>query len=248
MSEVKLLGILNLSYDSFSGDGLVDVFEAVARAEKLAEEGAWVVDVGAVSTRPGARPVSKEEELERVGPVLEELANLPIRFSIDTTCDEVARYALDRGASLINSINANEQMYLLSREYNVPVVIMHNRGNPKTMNRLAKYSNVTEEVFTYLSKEVTKAKNLGCEDLVLDPGLGFAKLASHSWDLLRGLKRIKDLGYDIMVGASRKGFAGKSIDGTIMANDLAYNNGATIFRVHDVKAHKDYFESFYSKT
>lgn len=246
-----LMGILNLTPDSFSDGGqLPTVDAALARAETLIGAGAEILDVGGESTRPGAQPVSPAEERRRVLPFLEAASRrLTVPFSIDTRRAAVARAALDAGAVIVNDVSAlqaDPAMAVLVAERRAGVVLMHMRGEPATMQQLATYTDTTGEVAAELGVALQRASSAGIarEAIVLDPGIGFAKTAEQSLTLLRELARIVALGYPVLVGPSRKSFLGKllgtppdqRVEGTIAACVLAFAAGACIFRVHDVEA------------
>jgi dihydropteroate synthase len=244
-----VMGIINTTRDSFSGDGVGDDVEAaVAQAVSFAEEGADIVDVGGQSTRPGSDLVSADEEKRRVLPVIERIAaevDLPI--SIDTDKAEVAATALDAGAGLVNDVQAlrGEGMLALVAERRVPVCIMHMLGTPRTMQDAPAYDDVIADIYRFLADRVQAcvAAGLRREQVVVDPGIGFGKTVSHNLTLLRRLRDFRSLGCPVMVGVSRKSTIGKVLDlppdqrveGTAAACACAIQNGADIIRVHDVR-------------
>ncbi len=243
-----LMGILNLTPDSFSDGGQFNALAAaVAQAKALAAAGVDILDLGGQSTRPQAVEVSLETELERVIPVIKAVRsqglNLPI--SIDTTRAEVAAQAIAAGADLVNDVSgglADPQMLPTVAQLEVPIVLMHRRGNPQTMQQLTKYQDLVTEVHDFLAERAAAAIAAGVKAIVVDPGIGFAKTAAQSLQLLQQLSRLQNLGYPILVGPSRKSFIGKILDqpdpkqrvwGTAAACCRAIAGGADILRVHD---------------
>jgi dihydropteroate synthase len=252
-----LMGILNVTPDSFSDGGeFFDPGGAVDRAETLLDEGAQILDIGGESTRPGSDPVSPEEELRRVLPVVHGiLATRPEAIvSIDTYRASTAEAALDAGALIVNDVTAlsDPGMVSLVAERGSPVVLMHMRGEPKSMQRDPRYEDVAREVREFLAYRAEHAVCAGAKEdnVILDPGLGFGKTLEHNLALLNRLDSLVELGFPVLVGASRKSFLGKisgggpkdRLFGTVAANLLAYERGATLFRVHDVRANKEALE------
>lgn len=251
-----LFGILNVTPDSFSDGGdFFDPETAARQAEILFDEGAHVVDVGGESTRPGSDPVSEEEEIRRVVPVVGKiLESRPgAVVSVDTYRASTAEAALDAGARIVNDVTAlrgDPRMASLVADAGCPVVLMHMLGEPKTMQREPHYEDVTREVRDFLSQRADHAVAAGVkpENIVLDPGIGFGKTLDHNLALLRHLDVIVDLGFPVLLGASRKRFIG-TITGSKGAKDrvfatvattvLGYERGATLFRVHDVRANRE---------
>ncbi len=242
------MGILNVTPDSFSDGGrFLDPDRAVAHALEMEAVGADIIDIGGESTRPvGAREVSVDEELARVTPVLRRLqGNLRVPVSIDTRHVEVARRALDEGASIINDVTslADPAMASLAAKAKCPVVLMHMRGGPADHIKFARYNNVVAEVVKFLAERArfAIANGIGRSRIIVDPGIGFAKSAFHNLELIRNLPRICALGYPVLVGSSRKTFvrkiAGTSAEamllGTAAIDAIAVANGASIVRVHD---------------
>lgn len=251
---VRLVGILNVTPDSFSDGGdFLSKEKAVERALEMERAGADVIDVGGESTRPGARPVSGAEELERVLGVIRGIrARGPIPISIDTTKPEVARAALEAGADILNDVDglhAAREMAPLAKEFEAGLVLMHRRGDPGTMQSFAHYEDVSREVFEELdeSLEEVLASGLSPEQIVLDPGIGFAKTAEQSLELLGNLKRFHAWGRPILVGPSRKSFIGALTErapqerdwGSAAAVSLAVASGAHGVRVHYVEGMRD---------
>jgi len=247
------MGILNLTPDSFSGDGVHDdVGRALENAERLVAEGADIIDIGGESTRPGSAPVELEEEIKRVMPVVEKLAkNIKTRISIDTRKSEVARRALDNGATMINDItglDSDSNMREIAVRYDAGVVIMHIKGEPGTMQQNPDYNSLMTDVIERLFYLVERAEECGVkkENIIVDPGIGFGKRFEHNLEILNRLSRFKVLGKPILVGPSRKTFIGnilgvepgERIFGTAASVAAAIRNGADIIRVHDVKQMK----------
>jgi dihydropteroate synthase len=243
------MGIVNVTPDSFSDGALyLEADAAVEHGVALAEEGAAILDVGGESTRPGAEPVPEDEELRRVLPVVERLAARGHRISIDTTKLGVARAALDAGATAVNDISAlrfDPAMARLVAERGAHCLLMHMLGDPRTMQKDPRYDDVVSEVKAFLEERLRFATAEGVpEDRVwLDPGIGFGKTVEHNLELLRRLDEIVAIGRPVAVGTSRKSFlgklaggrpAGERLPGTIATNVIAFERGATIFRVHDV--------------
>lgn len=250
LEDPAVMGILNLTPDSFSDGGRVrDPEHALDLALAMAEDGAALIDVGGESTRPGATPVPVEEELRRVLPVLRRMAGkLPVPVSIDTRHASVARAALDAGAAVVNDVSAlahDPAMGGVVADGAAGVVLMHMRGDPTTMTALARYASVGRDVAAELSSAVERARKAGIPDesVVVDPGIGFAKNANHSLALLKDLGPLVALGFPVLVGPSRKRFLSAVLDvppherlaGTLAACVTAYLGGARIFRVHDVR-------------
>jgi dihydropteroate synthase len=245
-----LMGIVNVTPDSFSDGGrFLEPEAAIAHGRRLVEEGADILDIGGESTRPGAQPVPAQEELRRVLPVLGGLAGLRVPLSIDTRKPEVARAALDAGASILNDVQALRQpgMARLAAERGCGVVLMHMQGEPATMQRDPRYADVVQEVRAFLAERAAFAEKAGVarDALCLDPGLGFGKTLEHNVALLRGLGQLRALGHPVLVGASRKRFlallagAGEGearLPAGLAAAALAVANGADVLRTHDVRA------------
>jgi dihydropteroate synthase len=243
------MGVVNVTPDSFSDGGLfLEPRAAVEHGLALAEEGAAILDVGGESTRPGAAPVSEEEELGRVLPVVEELAAGGGRVSIDTSKVGVARAALEAGASIVNDISAfrlDPRLAGLVAEREAHCCLMHMLGEPRTMQESPHYDDVVAEVKAFLDERLAfaVAEGVAEERVWLDPGIGFGKTVAHNLELLRRLDEIVALGRPVVIGTSRKSFLGKlaggkpegeRLPGTIATNVLALERGASIFRVHDV--------------
>lgn len=245
-----IMGILNVTPDSFSDGGrFMDPGMALERALEMASEGADWIDIGGESTRPGAEPVDAAEELKRVVPVIEALALRGLTVSIDTTKASVAEAAIGAGASIVNDVSAlslDPGMAGVVAKLGVPLILMHMRGTPKTMQLDTSYGDLMSEVYGYLHSRVEFAAEMGIdpESIIVDPGLGFGKSVEGNFELLGRLREFKSLGRPVLAGPSRKSFIGKTLGltgteerlaGTIAACVLAVANGAAILRVHDVK-------------
>jgi dihydropteroate synthase len=246
-----IMGVLNLTPDSFSDGGQFNTLErAIARAQEMVAEGADIIDVGGESTRPGAEPVSEEEELSRVLPVVERLcAELNVPISVDTQKAEVANRVLRAGAHMINDISAlvsDKNMVDVVAESGAALVLMHMRGTPRNMQRKPHYEDVMAELFGFLDRRVQNAEAGGVlrDRLVVDPGIGFGKRVQDNLVILNRLSELHGLGLPVLLGVSRKSFIGKILDlpvddrleGTAAAVALAVSRGAHILRVHDVRA------------
>lgn len=244
------MGILNVTPDSFSGDGIYENIDAsVKKGVALVEDGADILDVGGESTRPGAEPVTAEEEIKRVVPVIRELrklVNVPI--SIDTYKADVAEEAIKNGASIVNDItgfDGDKRMADVAADFGVKVVLMHIKGNPQTMQIAPYYENLIEEIIQKLKGLVSRAEDKGIkkENIIIDPGFGFGKTFEDNLKILNNLHRFKELHKPILAGVSRKSFIGRILNaeakdrlyGTSACVSIAINNGADIVRVHDVK-------------
>ena len=245
----KVMGILNCTPDSFyDGGKYKDEKSIVLQVEKMLFDGATFVDVGAYSSKPNAAEVSKKEEENRLLPIVELLLkNFPnILLSIDTFRSSIAKKAIQNGAAIINDISAgslDEKMMQTIGEMQVPYIMMHLKGTPKTMQSLAKYENVTKEVVYYFSEKMQEARSHKINDLIIDPGFGFAKTITHNYEILQNLELFQNLEVPILVGISRKSMiykvletsANESLNGTTVLNTIALQKGAKILRVHDVK-------------
>jgi dihydropteroate synthase len=253
----RLMGILNVTPDSFSDGGrYLRPDSALEHGARLLAEGADIVDVGGESTRPGAEPVSAAQELARVRPVVEALAgNAGTPISIDTSKASVAAAALDAGASLVNDVSAfraDPEMAALVADRDAECILMHMRGEPRTMQEDPRYADVVDDVKAFLHERLAFALREGVreERVLLDPGIGFGKTLEHNLELLRRLSELLELGRPIVIGTSRKSFLGRiavgargleeppgteeRVPGTLASNVLAFERGASVFRVHDV--------------
>jgi len=252
-SRTHLMGVLNVTPDSFSDGGkFFKLEEAIKQGLKLAEEGADMIDIGGESTRPGSEPVTIEEELRRVIPVIEELTKMiQVPISIDTYKSRVAKEALDSGASMVNDISGlryDPEMKKVIAKYDVPVVLMHIKGTPKNMQENPHYDNLIEEIKTYLIESIKIAKEAGIDEdkIIIDPGIGFGKTPEDNLRILKNLNEFTELGRPLMVGVSRKSFIGKilnlpteeRLEGSLASMAAAIMNDANILRVHNVKESK----------
>ena len=247
------MGILNVTPDSFSDGGKHNgKAQAIAHAQQMIADGATVIDVGGESTRPGASVVEVEEEIRRVVPVVEALAELDVVISIDTSQPEVIQAAVAAGAHIWNDVRALTRPNALetAAELNIPVIIMHMRGEPTTMNGLDQYDNVTLDVMDELSQRVADALKAGvkAENIMIDPGFGFAKNAKQNLKLLKEFHQLNQLGYPILSALSRKRFIGEALGGadagqravgSVAGHLLSIQQGACMVRAHDVKAMSD---------
>jgi dihydropteroate synthase len=245
------MGILNVTPDSFyDGGRFVDLDDAVARAEEMVAAGADVVDVGGESTRPGAEPVSVEEEIARIEPVVEAIEELPALVSVDTRKAAVARVALEAGADLVNDVSglADPEMARVAAENDVPLVVMHSIETPVSAERSVDYDDVVEDVIDSLSEQVLLAERAGLDrsQIVVDPGLGFGKSGAESFQLLDRLGEFRALGCPVMVGHSRKSMferidpeSADRLHATVAGTAIAAQRGADIVRVHDVAGNRD---------
>ncbi len=254
-NRTYLMGVLNVTPDSFSDGGEFDQpATALNQALALAQKGADIIDVGGQSTRPGAEQISVEEELERVLcaiKIIRPKINIPI--SVDTTRATVANQAVIAGADIVNDISGgtfDSSMFSTVASLNVPIVLMHIRGTPQTMQRMTDYQDVIEEIFNFLLQQITAAIAAGIkrENIIIDPGIGFAKNLEQNLEIIRRLTELKKLNCPILVGASRKSFIGRILNqpdpkgrvwGTAAACCAAILNGADILRVHDVEQMRD---------
>lgn len=250
LSQPQVMGILNVTPDSFSDGGRYQhLSQAIAQAERLIAEGASILDIGGESTRPNAPEVSLDEELQRVLPIVEHLRDYPVILSIDTSQPEVIRQAVALGADLWNDVRAltRPQAVETAVELDIPVVIMHHRGEPSTMNQLAQYDCVVDDVKFELQQLLARAIQAGLktEHIIIDMGFGFAKNTQHNLLLLNHLHEFSTMGYPMLVGVSRKRFIGdvlniaqadERVQGSVIAHLLAVQQGASIVRTHDVKA------------
>jgi dihydropteroate synthase len=249
-NRTHIMGILNVTPDSFSDGGLyVDAEKASVRAREMAEQGADIIDIGGESTRPGAEPLSDEEELGRIIPVIERLAaELSVPLSVDTYKATVAKKALEAGASIINDISGlrfSPDMAKIAADYGAAVVIMHIKGTPRDMQQNPVYDDVVAEVMSYLADGIAIAVRAGVdrEKILIDPGIGFGKALEHNLTLLSRLDEFRSLGRPIVLGTSRKKFIGtilgipvpeRRVDGTAATVALGIERGASVVRVHDV--------------
>lgn len=249
LSIPKVMGILNTTPDSFFDGGKYKEEKILLnQVEKMLTDGATFIDIGAYSSKPGANFVSEEEELNRLLPVIElVLAKFPETiFSIDTFRSHVAEKAIENGAAIVNDISAgmlDEKMLETVARLQVPYIMMHMKGNPKTMQSLANYEDVIKEMMFYFSEQIQKARGFGLNDIIIDPGFGFAKTLENNYEVLQKLEYFSFLELPMLVGVSRKSMIyrllectpNEALNGTTVLNVLALQKGASILRVHDVK-------------
>jgi dihydropteroate synthase len=249
LSKPKIMGILNLTPDSFYDGGRNNnLKDALKKTEQILTEGAEIVDVGAYSSRPGAEHISEETESDRLIPVLRAIVNeFPdALLSIDTFRAEIANIAVNEGAGIINDISAgsmDNEMFQTIAKLDVPYIMMHMKGTPQTMASMNDYEDIVTEVCHYFTTRIQTLKKMGVNDLIVDPGFGFAKNLEQNYELLANLEHLKSTGHPVLVALSRKSMIYKlletdsdnALNGTTAANTIALMKGANILRVHDVK-------------
>ena len=249
LSTPKVMGILNCTPNSFyDGGKFKSDSEFLSQTEKMLHEGATFIDVGAYSSKPNAEFVSLEEEISRIVPVINSiLKKFPETIiSIDTFRSQVAKICIENGVVIINDISAGNldiKMMETVAEFNVPYIMMHMRGNPQTMQSLTNYENIVKEMLFYFSEKVAHARSIGINDLIVDPGFGFAKTLDQNFEVLQKLELFQMLDLPILAGVSRKSMiyktlettSEKALNGTTVLNTIALTKGAKILRVHDVK-------------
>jgi len=249
LTPPKVMGILNLTDDSFYDGGRCKNIEtALNHTGKMLEEGADFIDIGAVSTRPGAKSINSIEEWNILGRYLIDIRKAfpEAHISIDTYRAEVARNAIEEGADIINDISAgsfDSNMFNVIAHYHVPYIMMHIQGTPENMQIKPIYENVVKEILQYFSQRIQKLKTMGVCDIIIDPGIGFGKTIKHNFEILNNLEIFTALGYPVLIGLSRKSLIYKTLqttpdnalNGTTVLNTMALNKGVKILRVHDVK-------------
>jgi len=245
----KVMGILNITPDSFfDGGKYKNENQILSQVEKMLTEGATFIDIGAYSSRPGAQHILEEEELQRIIPVVELLIKnfSEIKISIDTFRSNVAKETIQAGATMINDISGgslDEKMFTTITELQVPYILMHMKGTPQTMKTENNYKNLIQDIVFYFSEKVKQLRGLGVNDIILDPGFGFAKNTAQNFSLMNNLEVFKHLDLPLLVGVSRKSMIYKTLDilpeealnGTTFLNTVSLMAGAKILRVHDVK-------------
>jgi dihydropteroate synthase len=253
LSKPKIMGVLNLTPDSFYDGGRNNsLADALRKTEQLLSEGADILDLGAYSSRPGAEHITEELEFERMIPVIRAIAKeFPkALLSIDTFRSGIAKAAVGEGADMVNDISAGAMdpaMFAAIAELKVPYILMHMKGTPQTMATQTNYTNLILEVAQYFAEKIQVLKELGVRDLIIDPGFGFAKTLEQNYELLGKLEHLKITGHPVLAGLSRKSMiyklletdADHALNGTTAANTIALMNGANILRVHDVRAAKE---------
>lgn len=246
-----VMGVLNANDDSFFQSSRFSSKDALKRIEAMIEEGASIIDVGGVSSRPGSIGVSEEEELQRIGPIVDviwaEKLYEKVNFSLDSYSPLCLEYALQRGFSIVNDITAlsNDAVAKVASHYNATVILMHMQGSPDSMQKAPHYNDIMTEVDTFFEERIAKAKAFGIEKIILDVGIGFGKSLEHNLMLLKHHTHFLHFGYPLLVGASRKSMIDKiykssieeRLPGTLTLHVKAYEHGASILRVHDVKEH-----------
>jgi len=249
LSVPKVMGILNVTPNSFyDGGKYSDAKSMLFQVEKMLSEGATFIDIGAYSSKPSAEFVSEEEEITRLLPIIDlVLKNYPdTLISVDTFRANVARVGIENGACIINDIAAgslDEKMMQTVANLQVPYIMMHMKGNPQTMQSLAQYENVVKEMLFYFSEKVSQARSFGINDLIIDPGFGFAKTLEQNFEVMNNLELFQMLELPLLVGVSRKSMiyktlgtsAEQALNGTTVLNTISLQKGANILRVHDVK-------------
>ncbi len=249
LSAPKVMGILNVTPNSFfDGGKYKNETEILSQVEKMIVDGATFIDIGAYSSKPNAEFVSEQEEISRIVPVVDLiLKHFPETIlSIDTFRSEVAKASIENGAAIINDIaagNLDDKMFEIIAKYNVPYIMMHMRGNPQTMQTLTDYDDIVKEILFYFSEKVAKARSFGINDLIIDPGFGFAKTIAQNYEVFQKMELLNILELPLLVGISRKSMIYKTLgttienalNGTTVLNTLALTKGAKILRVHDVK-------------
>lgn len=250
VTRPQVMGILNITPDSFYDGSRSFYAEIIShRIDTMLNEGVDIIDIGAYSSRPGANEVPPQEEMQRLemGMDILRMKNVSCPISVDTFRAEVAKYAVETlGADIINDISAgllDDEMIATIAQLKVPYIAMHMRGTPLTMNDCCNYNNITADVIGELSKQINKLTLAGVNDIIIDPGFGFAKSFEQNYELLRNLELLHELGYPLLVGVSRKSMIYKALDttandalnGTTVVNTIALQAGAAILRVHDVK-------------
>ena len=249
LTSPKVMGILNVTPNSFfDGGKYKNESEMLSRVGKMLNDGATFIDIGAYSSKPSAEFVSEEEELQRIVPII----NLILEYypetliSIDTFRSEVAKVCIENGAAIINDISAgnlDDKMLKIVAKYNVPYIMMHMRGTPETMQKMTSYGNIVKEILLYFSERVAQARSLGINDLIIDPGFGFAKTLEQNYEVLQKMELFELLELPLLAGVSRKSMiyktlessAEEALNGTTVLNTVALTKGAKILRVHDVK-------------
>ena len=249
LTSPKVMGILNVTPNSFfDGGKYKSGSEMLSQVGKMLSDGATFIDIGAYSSKPSAEFVSEEEELQRIVPIV----NLILEYypetliSIDTFRSEVAKVCIENGAAIINDISAgnlDDKMLETIAKYNVPYIMMHMRGTPQTMQAMTTYDNIVKEIIFYFSEKVAKARSLGINDLIVDPGFGFAKTLEQNYEVLQKMELFQILELPLLAGISRKSMiykflnssAEEALNGTTVLNTIALTKGANILRVHDVK-------------
>ncbi|GGD33765.1 hypothetical protein GCM10012288_04680 [Malaciobacter pacificus] len=247
----KIMGVLNANEDSFFSQSRFDNSQASKKIEQMIEDGADIIDIGAVSSRPGSIAISEDAELERIKDIVNTIYTnkyyKKVDFSIDSYAPKVIDYVLNKGFKIVNDITGlqNDEVCKIAAKYNAQVVIMHMQNDPTNMQNNPNYENVVLEIDEYFKNQISKAKSFGINDIVLDVGIGFGKNLEHNLTLLNKLSHFKHFGYELLIGASRKSMIDKIVPssieqrlpGTLAIHLKSIQNGASIIRCHDVKEH-----------
>lgn len=253
LEKPLVMGILNLTEDSFFDGGKYTSLDlAIKRAEEIVEEGAEIIDIGACSTRPGAKLIEKQEEIERIVPVVKQIKKRfpKIPISIDTVWAEIVEKAYNEGADIVNDISGgewDENLFETVAQYRMPYILMHNTDKPDLMQNNTNYENLFLDMASYFADKITTLRNLGVKDIILDLGFGFGKTMEQNYELLRRQKEFEVFSLPILTGISRKSMiykpldisASQALNGTCFLHAFALENGANILRVHDVKTAKE---------
>ncbi|WP_298487795.1 dihydropteroate synthase [uncultured Maribacter sp.] len=249
LSTPKIMGILNVTPDSFfDGGKFKNIEDALLQTNKMLQDGATFIDIGAYSSKPGANPVSEEEELARILPIVTQIQSAfpNCILSIDTFRSSVAKACVEAGAAIVNDISGGKldpNMFTTVAELKIPYILMHMRGTPQNMQQNTTYDNLIKDIIFYFSEQIYKAKEAGINDIIIDPGFGFAKTVEQNYELLNKLDLLQNLDAPILAGLSRKSMiyktlktdAKNALNGTTALNMVCLNHGANILRVHDVK-------------
>lgn len=249
LTTPKVMGILNVTPNSFYDGGMYkSSSEMLTKVGKMLSEGATFIDVGAYSSKPSAEYVSEEEELQRIIPIINLILEYypEVLLSVDTFRSEVAKVCIENGAAIINDISAgnlDDKMLETIAKYNVPYIMMHMRGTPATMQKMTSYEDIVKEILFYFSEKVARARSFGINDLIIDPGFGFAKTLEQNYEVLQKMELFEILELPLLAGFSRKSMiyktlqssAEEALNGTTVLNTVALTKGAKILRVHDVK-------------
>lgn len=252
-TRTQLVGVLNLTQNSSSDGGLYYDFDAAkGKFLSLIEDGADIIDIGAESTKPFAQPVSAKDQLEKLMPVLDFARTHNIKISIDTRSAVVAEEVLRHGDYIINDVSGldfDDKMASVIAKHGAAVVIQHSKGTPETMQIAPVYENLMDEIFFSLNEKITKARNAGIENIIIDPGIGFGKTQAHNVEIIKRIRELKSLGCPIMLGVSRKSFLGVSENDndlkdslTLAYNAIAIQAGVDYLRVHNIRLHKKFME------
>jgi len=245
----KIMGILNLTQNSFyDGGKYPTVKSAIEQAEKMLTEGADIIDIGGVSTRPGSKSVTSDEEWQNIEKVLKEIRRIfpQTLISVDTYRADIAKKTIEEGADMINDISSGDfdsEMFSIVAHYNVPYIMMHIKGTPENMQLNPIYDDVIKEILYFFSVRIEKLHLMGVKDIIIDPGIGFGKTVEHNYEIIKNLAYFVQLPYPVLLGVSRKSLiqkvlnckAEQALNGTTILNTLALQKGVKILRVHDVK-------------